>query len=213
MMAVYDLEEQEQIDEIKAWWKRYGNGVLLLVTVAALTVAAVLGWRAYGDRQAAEAGELYVQLQAAVASNDGKKVQDISATMTDRYPRTGYAQFAALAAARAAFESGNLAAARTSLTWVVERAKDDGTRDVARLRLATVALDEKKYDEALAALQAAPVEAMAALFADLKGDILAVQGKAAEARGAYQLALDKTEAKSGYRNVIQGKLDSLGAAQ
>ena len=102
MMAVYDLEEQEQIDEIKAWWKRYGNGVLLLVTVAALTVAAVLGWRAYGDRQAAEAGELYVQLQAAVASNDSKKVQDISATMTDRYPRTGYAQFAALAAARAA---------------------------------------------------------------------------------------------------------------
>ena len=213
MMAVYDLEEQEQIDEIKAWWKQYGNALLLLVVVAALTVAAVLGWRAYNDRQGLEAGELYVQLQAAVSSSENKKVQDIGATMIERYPRSGYAQFAALAVGRAAFETGSLAEARTSLKWVVEHAKDDGTRDLARLRLATVALDEKKYDEALATLQAAPVEAMAALFADLKGDILAVQEKTAEARSAYQLALDKTEAKSGYRNVIQGKLDSLGTAK
>ncbi len=213
MMAVYDLEEQEQIDEIKAWWRRYGNALLLLVIVAALTVAAVFGWRTYNDRQGLEAGELYVQLQAAVSSNENKKVQDISATMIDRYPRSGYTQFAALAAGRAAFETGSLADARTSLKWVVEHAKDDGTRDLARLRLATVALDEKKYDEALAALQAAPVEAMAALFADLKGDILAVQEKTTEAHSAYQLALDKTEAKSGYRNVIQGKLDSLGTAK
>jgi predicted negative regulator of RcsB-dependent stress response len=210
MMAVYDLEEQEQIAELKAWWKEYGNLVLMAVVVVSLTVSGFFGWRAYGDRQGLEAGELYVQLQGAVGAGDPKKVQDIAAAIADKYPRSGYAQFAALAAAKAAFDGGNPAEARLRLQWVIDRAKDDGTRDLARLRLSAVLLDEKKYDDALAALQTTPVEAMAALYADLRGDVLAAQGKAGDARGAYQFALDKSDAKSPYRGVIQGKLDSLG---
>jgi predicted negative regulator of RcsB-dependent stress response len=212
-MAVYDLEEQEQIDELKAWWKRYGNAMLTVVIVASLTVSGVIGWRAYSDRQALEAGELYTQLQGAVGANEPKKVQEIAAAIVDKYPRTGYAQFAALAAAKAAFDGGDRAAAQTQLKWVTERAKDDGTRDLARLRLGVVLLDDKKYDEALAALQATPVEAMAALYSDLRGDVLTAQGKAADARAAYQQALDKTDAKSPYRGVIQGKLEALGEAK
>jgi len=212
-MAVYDLEEQEQLDELKAWWKRYGNIVLSVVVIASLAVSGVFGWRAYGDRQALEAGELYLQLQGAVVAGDPKKVQDIAAAISDKYPRTGYAQFAAFAAARAAFDSGNNAEARTRLQWVVEHARDDATRDLARLRLANVLLDEKKFDEALTALKASPVEAMAGLFADLRGDVLTLQGKVSDARGAYQLALDKSDAKSPYRGVIQGKLDAIGDAK
>jgi predicted negative regulator of RcsB-dependent stress response len=213
MMAVYDLEEQEQLDELKAWWKRYGSIVLMVVTVAALAVSGVFGWRAYGDRQALEAGELYVQLQGAVGSSEPKKVLDIASVLADKYPRTGYAQFGALAAARAAFDSGNMAEARSRLQWVLERARDDATRDLARLRLANVLIDEKKYDEALTTLQAPPVASMAALFADLRGDALAAQGKGVDARGAYQQALDKSDAKSPYRGVIQGKLDAMGEAK
>jgi predicted negative regulator of RcsB-dependent stress response len=203
MMAVYDLEEQEQIDELKAWWKTWGNTVLLVVIVISLTASGVVGWRAWGDRQSLEAGELYVQVLGAVGSGEPKKVQDIAAAMADKYPRAGYSHFAALAAAKAAFDTGNLAEARARLQWV----------DLARYRLGIVLLDEKKPDEAIAALQAPPVEALTALFSDLRGDVLAAQGKAAEARGAYQAALDKTEAKSSYRGVIQGKLDALGEAR
>lgn len=210
MMAVYDLEEQEQIAELKAWWKSWGNAILTVVTVASLAVAGLMGWRYWNDRQALEAGELYVQLQTALAAPDLKKVQDIAAVMADQYPRTGYAHFAALAAARAAFDSGNRAEARARLQWVVERAKDDGLRDLARLRLAAVLIDERKYDEALAAVQAPAAEAMTALFADARGDALAALGKAGEARAAYQLALDKSDAKSPYRGVVQTKLDALG---
>ena len=212
-MAVYDLEEQEQIDELKAWWDTYGNMILMVVVAASLTVAAVVGWRAWGDRQALEAGELYVQLQGAAGAGDQKKVQDIATVIVDKYPRTGYAQFAALAAAKAAFDTGNAAEARSRLQTVIDRAKDDGTRDLARLRLAVVLLEEKKYDEALADLNAPPVEAMTALYADLRGDVLTAQGKPAEARGAYQLALDKSDAKSPWRGVIQSKLDALGEAK
>ena len=212
-MAVYDLEEQEQIAEFKAWWKAWGNSILTVVTVASLAVAGMMSWRYWNDRQALEAGELYVQLQTAAAGADLKKVQDIAAMMADRYPRTAYAHFAALAAARAAVDSGNRAEARTRLQWVIERGKDEGTRDIARLRLALVLLDDQKYDEAFAALQAPPAEAMTALFADARGDVLTAQGKRSEARAAYQLAFDKSDAKSPYRGIIQSKLDALGEAK
>ena len=212
-MAVYDLEEQEQIDELKAWWSQYRNLILLVVVAAALTVGGFQGWRYYRDKQALEAGELYVQLQGAVGGSDQKKVQDIAAMLAEKYPRTNYAVFAGLAGARAAFDSGDMAGARTRLQWVIDNAREDEAREIARLRLAGVLLDEKKYDEALKLLEGQHAETLAALYADLKGDVLTAQGNPGEARGAYQLALDKSDAKSPYRGLIQIKLDALGSAQ
>ena len=212
-MAVYDLEEQEQIDEMKAWWKQYRLVVLLVVAVAAITAAGIQGWRYHESKQGLEAGELYAQLQGAVGGNEPKKVQDIATVIADKYSRTGYAAYAALAAAKAAFDSGDTAGARARLQWAVENSRDDATRDIARLRRAGVLLDEKQYDEALKLVDTKHMESMSALYADLKGDVLVAQGKPAEARAAYQLALDKSEAKSPYRALIQIKLDALGAAK
>ncbi len=212
-MAVYDLEEQEQIDEIKAWWKQYGGLVLLVATVALLTVAGMRGWSYYQTKQGIEAGELYTQLQGAVGANDAKKVQDIAAVITDRYKRTGYAAFAAFAAAKAAMDSGDGAAAKTRLQWVVDNGRDDEIKDIARLRLAAVLLDEKNYDDALKLLDAKHGDTYTALYADLKGDVLTAQGKPQEARAAYQIALDKSDSRSGYRALVQVKLDALGAAK
>ena len=209
-MAVYDLEEQEQLDEIKAWWKQYRNLVLLVVVAAAVTVSAIQGWRYYHNQQAFEAGELYTQLQGAMGSGDPKKAQDIAAVLIDKYPRTGYARLAALIGAKAAFESGDAPAAKTRLRWVVDNGKDDEMRDIARLRLAAVLLDEKNHDEALTLLAAQHADSLSALYADLKADVLMAQGKHDEARSAYQLALDKSDAKSAYRTLIQVKLDALG---
>ena len=212
-MAVYDLEEQEQIEEIKAWWKQYGSLSILIVVAAVVTVGVVRGWSYYQSKQGLEAGELYVQLQGAVGANEPKKVQDIAAVITEKYARSGYAAFAALAAAKAAFDGGDMAAAKTRLQWVVDNARDAETRDIARLRLCAVLLDEKKFDEALKLLETPHVETISALYADLKGDVLVAQGKPQEARIAYQLALDKIETKSNYRAVVQAKLDALGAAR
>lgn len=212
-MAVYDLEEQEQIDEIKAWWQQYRKLVLLVVVAAAMTVGGIQGWRYYQTKQAFEAGELYSQLQGAAGSGDQKKVQDIAAVLAEKYPGTGYAVFAALAGAKAAVDSGDTAGAAMRLQWAVDNGKDDETRDIARLRLAAVLLDEKKYDAALQLLDGKHVDTLSALYADLKGDALVAQGKAQEARSAYQLALDKSDAKSSYRALIQIKLDALGEAK
>lgn len=212
-MAVYDLEEQEQLDELKSWWQQYRKLLLLIVVTAAVTASGIQGWRYYQNKQALEAGELYSQLQGAAGGKELKKVQDIAAVLAEKYPRTSYAAFAALAGAKAAFDSGDMASAKVSLQWVADNAREDEMREIARLRLAAVLLDEKQYDAALKLLDTAHGETLSALYADLKGDVLVAQGKGNEARGAYQLALDKSDAKSTYRALIQSKLDALGEAK
>ncbi|OGA52310.1 MAG: hypothetical protein A3G24_25425 [Betaproteobacteria bacterium RIFCSPLOWO2_12_FULL_62_13] len=209
----YDLEEQEQLETIKSWWKQYGSLVILAVTACIVTIAGFQGWRYYRHQQVLAAVTLYEQLTQAERVNDAKKVRDIAAQITEEYAATPYAAMAALSAARASFDTGDLAAAKTRLQWVIDNAKEEEMRDVARLRLAGVLLDEKKYVEAFELVSSKHVEALSGLYADLKGDILVAQGKLAEARSAYQLAFDKSDAQSPYRMIIQTKLDALGEAK
>jgi predicted negative regulator of RcsB-dependent stress response len=206
----YDLQEQEQLEELKAWWKDYGRLVILGVTVAALAVAGFQGWRYYRHSQSVAAAALYEQLEQAGRAGDRKKVAAIATEITAKYAATPYAAFAALSAARMSFEGRDLAEAKARLTWVIEHARVEELRDIARLRLAGVLLDEKSFEQALQLLETKPGEAMTGLYADLRGDILAAQGKSADARDAYQLALDRSEAGSPYRATLQLKLDSLG---
>lgn len=206
----YDLEEQEQIAELKSWWKEYGTVVTIAVAVCAVSVAGFQGWRFYQHSQTMGAAGLYEQLDQAERARDHKRVRDIADQITGKYGATAYGAFAALNSARASFESGDLAAAKSRLQWVIDNTKEDEIRDIARLRLAGVLLDEKNYAEALKLVDAKPVESMTGLYADLKGDIHLLQGRKVEARSAYQLALDKSEAGSAYRSAIQLKLDSLG---
>lgn len=206
----YDLEEQEQIDVLKAWWKRNGTTVLLAVAVFAAVVAGMQGWRFYQKSQQQQAALVYEAVQSAVQGKDLKRIRDAAGQLIEKYPGTPYATRAALLAAGANYESGDAKSAKAQLQWVVEHAKEEGARDIARLRLAGILLDEKNYAEALKALEAQPGQAFAGLFADLKGDVLAAQGKTADARAAYQAALEKIDAKSAYRQIVQMKLDGLG---
>jgi predicted negative regulator of RcsB-dependent stress response len=209
----YDLEEQEQLEAIKDWWREHGKLVLLAVLAGVLAIAALQGWRYYRAQQAERAAALFMQLDLAERSSEPKKVRDIAAQIIDRYGSTAYAPIAALAAAKASFNTGELEEARKNLSWAAEHAKEDEMRDVARLRLAGVLLDQKKHDEALQVLSAKPVDTYAPLYADLRGDVLAAQGKHAEARAAYQAALEKSDANSSYRRMIELKLEAVGEAK
>jgi predicted negative regulator of RcsB-dependent stress response len=209
----YDLQEQEQFEAIKAWWTDYGKLVMLAVIACLLTIAAFQGWGYYHTRQAGGAATLFSQLDEADRAKDPKRVRDISAQIVERYGSTQYAGMAALAAAKASFVTGETEDAKKNLQWVIDHAKEDEMRDVARLRLAGVLLDERKYDDALKLLSSKATEAYAGLYADAKGDVLTAQGKPAEARAAYQAALEKTDAASPYRRLIELKLDALGDAK
>ena len=221
-MAAYDLEEQEQLDELKTWWKMYGNLVTGLLLVVALAMAGWQGWNWWQRQQAAQASAVFANLQNAAMQRDVKRVRELAGELVDKYSVTAYAGMGALLAARVQVDSGDTRNARVQLAWAVENAKDTGLRELARLRLATLLLDEKSYDEALKQLVAEPLAPFAPRFAELRGDILAAQGKAAEARTAYESALTKLAAlakddearqRAGYKDVLEAKRDALGAAK
>ncbi|GAA4335532.1 tetratricopeptide repeat protein [Pigmentiphaga soli] len=208
----YDIEEQEQIESLKAWWGRYGNAVLTVLTAALLAAAAWNGWNWYQRREAAQAMGYFEALQQAAEAKDIARVKDAAGTLLDSYARTAYAPRAALLAAHAYAESGDTRSARAQLQWVIDHG-DDALAAVARLRLAGLLLDEKNPDEALSVLSAAePPASFASLYADRRADILVAQGKRDEARAAYKEALDKLDPAADLRSSIQLKLDALGGA-
>jgi predicted negative regulator of RcsB-dependent stress response len=212
-MAYYDLEEQEQISELKAWWKQWGALTLIAIGLVLAAIAAYQAWSWYKRDSAEKAAAIYARVTKAAQQGDSKKVADSAAMLVESYPSTGYAPLAALVAARLRFEQADLAGAKQQLQWVVDKAADEELKSVAKLRLAGIFLDEKRYDDALRLLDAKTDAPMANLYADLRGDVFFAKGSIAEARAAYQSALEKTEAKSPYRNLIQIKIDALGEAK
>src|SRR5437773_787824 len=209
-MAVYDLEEQEKLEDLKAWWATYGKYVSAAVVTAAIVVVGVQGWRWYQHSQAQQASVLYQAVSQAVRTNEPAKAKDPAAQLVERFSGTAYAPRAVLLYAKLLYDSGDKAQAKAQLQWVIDHAGQDELQAIARFRIAQVLLDEKQYDEALKTLDARTDEAFAPIYADLRGDILASAGKSADARGAYQASLAKLDAKSGYRTFVQAKLDALG---
>jgi predicted negative regulator of RcsB-dependent stress response len=213
-MATYDLEEQEQLATLKAWWKDNGNLLMTALSLVLIMLAAWQAWNYYQRNQAAQASALYNAVQKAAGANDVKQVRESAGAILEQYPRTTYAAMAALVSAKAHFQSGDLKTAHAQLAWVADNAKDEALQDIARLRLVSVMLDEKAYDDALKTLDAKHGAAFDAQFLAARGDVLVAQGKTEEARGAYKAALDKADARdAGLRGSIQLRLDALGAAK
>ena len=207
----YDLEEQEQLASVKGWWHDNGTRVLMMIAAAAIAGSAWQGWRLWQADQARQAGAQYEVLVKAAQEGDAKALRDAGGTLVESFPRTLYASMGALVAARFHVERADLKNAKAQLQWVVERSPSDELRDLARLRLAAVLLDEKSHDEALALLEAKHAEPLDAQYAALKGDVLVAKNKAAEARAAYRLALEKSDQRSAaFRNSVQLRLDALG---
>jgi predicted negative regulator of RcsB-dependent stress response len=210
-MSAYDLEEQEQLAELKAFWKQYGNLIVLAASLVLAVVAAYWGWNRYQASQTAQAGGVYAELQKAAAANDAKKVRDLAGTLIETHPRTLYAALGALISARVHFSAGDLKTARAQLQWVVDNVRDREVQTIARLRLANVLIDDQAYDEALKVLAAKPEPSFEAPFEALRGDVLVAQGKRTEARAAYQAALAKARPDdAAARELLQLKLDALG---
>jgi predicted negative regulator of RcsB-dependent stress response len=210
-MAAYDLEEQEQLAELKAWWKEHGGTVMLGATLALAAFGAWNGWMWYQRSQAAQAAVLYDALQKAARANDLKAIRDTAGAILENFPRTAYAPLAALVSAKVQFQAGDPKTARAQLEWVVEHANNDQIRSIATLRLASVLLDDKEPDAALKVLEAKPHPGFEALYAMQRGDILASQKKRSEARAAYQAALEKAQ-PGAVRETLRLKLDALGDA-
>jgi predicted negative regulator of RcsB-dependent stress response len=212
MATPLDLQEQEQLDALKAFWKQYGNLITWVLVIALGAFAAWNGWQNWQRSQGEKAGAIFDELDRAVKAGDADRAGRIFNDLKDRYGRTSFAQQGGLLAAKAQVDKQQLDAAKTTLTWVATSATEDQYRTIARLRLAGLLLDAKQYDAALKELDAATAEGFDALVADRRGDILSAQGKKDAARTAYQGAWAAMDPKLDYRRLVEAKLVALGAA-
>ena len=205
-----DLEEQEQLDQLKHFWKQYGN---LITWALILVLGAFAGWNLYQrwqQSQASQAAALYDEVERVAKAGDVAKLDRAMSDMKDKFPGTTYAQQAALLSAKVYFEGGKIEQAKASLNWVAEKSPDEGYRAIARLRLAAVLMESKTYEDALKQLNGTfPVE-FAALVADRKGDIFSLQGKRSEARAEYEKAFKTFGERADYRRLVEVKLNALG---
>lgn len=205
-----DLEEQEQLDALKAWWHQNGKWVVAGVSAFVIVVGGIQGWNVWKHRQASGAAQLFEQATQAMENGNAKGVKEITSQIMENYGNTAYATSAAWLAGRANLDAGDLKSAQAQYAYALEHAKDPGLEQIARLRLAAVLLDQKDYPGALKLLESKHDAAFAGLYANLKGDVLAAQGQAAEARAAYTLALEKLGEKSPMKPLVEIKLDGLG---
>jgi len=205
-----DLEEQEQLDEIKHFWKQYGNAITWVLIVVLGAYAAWNGYQYWQRNQAAQAAAMFDEIEKVTREGDADKITRAFKEMQDRFAATAYAPQAGLLVAKTLYESGKVDAAKAALTWVAEKSSDTGYASVGRLRLAGVLMDGKAYDEALKVLDTGVVEEFAGLRADRRGDILLAQGKKPEALEQYQKAFKLFDETTDYRRLVLVKLNTLG---
>ena len=208
-MATYDLEEQEKIDGLKSWWEVYGTLAIIIVATFVAGIFGTQAWKYYQKQQSDQTVELFISLQGVAESGDSEKIRDAARLLTEGFPGSGYASRAALISARASIDAKDIKNTRNQLQWVLVNSEEIELKDIARLRLAGLLLDEKKYDEALKLLESKHSEFFDSLYGDLKGDVYADKGTISEARAAYKMAMSKIDKKETRYKIIQMKLDAL----
>ncbi len=205
-----DLEEQEQLDELKHFWKQYGDLVTWALIVIFGAFAAWNGYNYWQRDQSAKAAMMYDEVERAAQSGDTSRLDRAMTDMKERFAGTAFAQQAGLLAARTYYDKGNIDAAKASLSWVAGKSADEGYQAIAKLRLAGLLLEAKVYDEALQQLSGTFPKDFVALAADRRGDILAAQGKKTEARAEYEKAWKGMDERTEYRRLVEVKLNALG---
>jgi predicted negative regulator of RcsB-dependent stress response len=214
-MAAFDLQEQEQLDELKAFWASWGKFITALIVALIVAYVGRQAWASYQRSQAQAAGDAYAKVQKAFESHDPAKARATATraaadAMVAQQARHALTSRAMLLAARAAYDAEDFDGTKSALQWVVSHSSEDSLVDIANLRLAAVLTDQKQFDAALQALQTAKVATAAGTFADARGDVLLVKGDTAGAKKAYQDAAGKLDKDSPAYQVVQTKLSALG---
>lgn len=205
-----NLDEQEQLDQFKYFWKQYGNIITWTLIAVLGAYAAWNGYQYWQRNQATQAAAMFDEVERSIASGDVAKVERALTDMNAKFGSSPYAQQAGLLAAKTFYEKGNLDASKKALATVAEKSSDVGYQAIAKLRFASAQIEGKNYDDALKQLTGTFPKDFEPLAADRRGDVLALQGKPAEAKAEYVKAYKGLEERSGYRRLVEVKLNALG---
>jgi predicted negative regulator of RcsB-dependent stress response len=205
-----DLEEQEQLDQLKHFWNQYGNAITWCCIVVLGAFAAWNGYQYWQRSQATQAAAMFDEVQKVAATHDAEKLERAFNDMKERFSGTAYAPLSGLMVAKALYDAGKVDNATGILRWVAEKSSDPGYAGVARLRLAGILMDTKAYDDALKVLEGNTSPEFLALTADRRGDIAMAKGDKALAKDAYRKAYQAMDEQAEYRRLVEVKLNALG---
>ncbi|PCI07567.1 MAG: hypothetical protein COB77_04345 [Gammaproteobacteria bacterium] len=188
-MNEYETEEQ-QVAALKKWWKENSSTLIIGLLIG---VSALYGWRYYAEQNnvhAVQASDLYMQIaQSVTLQTIDDKTLDINNKLINDYSDTPYAALSSLALAKYEYEKNNIENAAAQLELAIKHANEDTVKQIARLRLIRIYIEQKKYTEAETILNSEHDSAYDAQFAELKGDVYSAQGNLAQARVAYDEAI------------------------
>jgi predicted negative regulator of RcsB-dependent stress response len=183
------LSDEEQVEALKKWWKDNGKSIIGGAVVGLALVGGWQGWQQYSRHQAEQAAGYYSEFSATARAGKAEQAAEQAKRLQDQFGDSAYAVYAALQLARLAYDDGQPAAAREHLQWALDHAADPALAQVARLRLARLLLDQGELDAARSLAAAAPADAFAGQYAELRGDLAMAAGDRAAAGAAYQEAL------------------------
>jgi len=210
MSSNLDLEEQEQLDELKHFWKQYGNAITWLLVVVMGSYAGWNGYQYWQTQQSTKAAALFDEVERFASVGDVAKLERSWNDMKERFPGTTYAAQSALLAGRAFQQAEKPEVALSALKWASESSSNEAIAQLARLRLANLQIHQKAYDDASKTLSKSFTASYAGLAADVQGDLLMAQNKSQEAAKSYVDSWTKLESNNEYRRLVAAKLNALG---
>jgi predicted negative regulator of RcsB-dependent stress response len=212
MATPLDLEEQEQLDQLKHFWKQYGNAITWVLIVALSGFASWNFYQYWQHGKAVQASALFEEVNRNVKLGDNARVDRAFSDLKNGFESTVYAQQAGLLVSKFYYDSGKADASKTVLAWVVEKPTDSGYQAIAKLRLSGLLAEEGAYSEALKLLESAFPAGFQGLAQDRKGDIFLIQEQKSKAIAAYKDAYKLIDDRIEYRRLVEVKLNSLGVS-
>lgn len=201
--------EEQQLEEIRHWWKEHGRTVIAGVILGLGTVIGWTTWRNYQESTAEELSARYETIVTAAAVPDYEQVRDLTNALIAEHPKSSYAALSALIAAHAAYSNDDTTTAERLLNWAIDNVTSFDIANVARLRLAKIISAKGEFDQALSLLDAISAADFTALRLEGRGDVLGAKSDTSAAKAAYDEALKEASLERNARARIQLKIDEL----
>lgn len=209
-MAHLDIHEQERLNALKYFWRDYGKYVVGITVVVCIAYVSNVLWVLNSKKQAADAAVIYAKFTHAVDAKNFATVFELTNKMEHDFPKVEYSAYASLWAAKVAYTNSNLELAIKYLKWIIMNARDKGFISLAKLRLADVYIDQKKFSLALDLLKGKADVAFESLFIAKRGDVYMASGDLTHARSSYKEVLQGSAGDQAITQMVQLKLDVLG---
>jgi predicted negative regulator of RcsB-dependent stress response len=187
------MTEEEQLESIKKWWKRYGNVVTVVVSLILFSIAGYRYFMWHEDKLTQQASVAYEQMMLALSNHNNKAVKSYANELMNNHSSSVYADVAHMTLAKIYVSKNKLNQAQSELQIVADKSKVNSLKQIAKIRIARILVAGKAYTDALNELNQVVDNTYLPVINELKGDIYGATGKYEEAMNSYKQAIDEVK--------------------